>query len=80
MKKLIKIIQTYRDRKFKARLERVLNNNIIEANLAIDGWIINTSTLHIRKDKVELSKIVLGKHPLLKEPASHLESHLKQDD
>lgn len=36
IKKLLQKYQTYRDKKFLARLERVLNNNVVGANLFIE--------------------------------------------
>mgnify|MGYP000845600351 CR=1 FL=1 len=36
IKKLLQKYQAYRDKKFLARLERVLNNNVVGANLFIE--------------------------------------------
>lgn len=41
IKKLLQKYQTYRDKKFLARLERVLNNNVVGANLFIEKNIFS---------------------------------------
>lgn len=39
IKKLLQKYQAYRDKKFLARLERVLNNNVIHAEMKIEGFL-----------------------------------------
>lgn len=48
MKKLIKMYQAYRDKKFKARLERVLNNGIT-TDIKVNGDL-NITGDYIIKD------------------------------
>lgn len=48
IKKLIKKYQAYRDRRFLARLERVLNSNIVKSNLLISGGVFIHEDVWIR--------------------------------
>lgn len=47
IKKLLQKYQAYRDKKFLARLERVLNNNVVGANLFIEKNIFSLRGFHM---------------------------------
>lgn len=47
IKKLLQKYQAYRDKKFLARLERVLNNNVVGANLFIEKNVFSLRGFHM---------------------------------
>lgn len=47
IKKLLQKYQAYRDNKFLARLERVLNNNVVGANLFIEKNVFSLRGFHM---------------------------------
>lgn len=58
--KLIKKYQAYKDKKFLARLERVLNSNVVKSNIALSGHAFIKGDFWIRISKCELEDISKG--------------------
>lgn len=63
IKKLLQKYQAYRDKKFLARLERVLNNNVVGANLFIEKNIYSLRGFYMYIPKDAMADL-LNKIPL----------------
>ena len=58
--KLIKKYQAYKDKRFLARLERVLRSNIVKSDLLLDGNIFPRGTLWMMLSKSAMEDILKG--------------------
>lgn len=58
IKKLLQKYQAYRDKKFLARLERVLNNNVVGANLFIEKNIYSLRGFYMRLPKDAMADLL----------------------
>lgn len=71
IKKLLQKYQAYRDKKFLARLERVLNNNVVGANLFIEKNVFSLRGFHMYFPKGAVEDL------LNKTPPSLVEERLR---
>lgn len=60
IRNLIGKIRAYRDRRFLARLERVLNGNVLQSNIVIGGSLLSSGELVAYLKDSELEEIRRG--------------------
>lgn len=72
IKKIIKKYQSYRDKRFLARLERVLGNNMINATISLHGSLFTDGSVWMMFPTSALKDFVKGT------PLSLIEERLHQ--
>ena len=60
IKKLIKKYQAYKDKRFLARLERVLRSNIVKSDLLLNGNIYSRGNFWLMLPKAAMEDILKG--------------------
>ena len=58
---LSKKYQSYRDRKFLKRLERVLSRNVVKSSLVVDGTLLASGSIYVFVPKETIDKYNDGK-------------------
>ena len=64
IEKLKKMYQSWRDRRFAKRLERVLRTNVVEATIIVDGDIIASGSIKCYLPKEQIEEIKDGNKAL----------------
>lgn len=62
LKKILKKIQAYQDKRFLVRLERILRSNAINSNLILRGNVFTEGTIQAYMSKDELKEALKGNH------------------